>query len=100
MPLKEITVRELVDVIRSMNNTAAGHDGIPTHIVKKVALLIAPVLADIFNSSLMLGIFPDLLKVTKIIPILKNGDKCDIKKLSSYIVINIFQQIVGKTHAT
>ena len=96
MTPKEITVRELVDVIKSMNNTTAGHDGIPAHIIKKVALLIAPVLVDIFNASLISGIFPNLLKVAKIVPIFKSGDKCDIKNYRPISLLTFFSKLLEK----
>ena len=53
---------------------SSGHDGISTSLLKYLSpALIAP-LRIIINQSLITGIFPDQLKIAKVIPIYKKGD--------------------------
>ena len=52
---------------------SSGHDGISTSLLKYLSpALIAP-LRIIINQSLITGIFPDQLKIAKVIPIYKKG---------------------------
>ena len=54
---------------------SAGFDNISSKLLKNCAtLLIAPITA-LINQSLVKGIFPDLLKIAKVIPIYKKGDE-------------------------
>ena len=43
-------------------------------IIKKLLEFIAQPLTEIINGSLLSGIYPDLLKLAKVIPIFKTGD--------------------------
>ena len=47
---------------------------IPVHIIKLSKHIIAPDLTTIFNKCIDEGIYPDALKVAKVIPIQKSGD--------------------------
>ena len=53
---------------------APGYDSIPVHVIKFSFHLNSAPLADIINLSLLKGIFPDKLKIAKIIPIFKAED--------------------------
>ena len=46
-----------------------GYDNIPLHVVKHSFHLISAPLVDIINLSLLKGIFPDKLKIAKVIPV-------------------------------
>ena len=50
---------------------AAGYDNIPLHVVKHSFHLISAPLTDIINLSLLKGIFPDKLKIAKVILVYK-----------------------------
>ncbi len=56
------------------NGKAPGYDNLPIHIIKKSFELISEPLMLVINSSLEAGLFPDKLKVAKIIPIYKAGE--------------------------
>ena len=55
------------------SGTSPGFDDVHITVVKKIIHLISKPLCAIFNSSLKNGIFPDKLKVAKVIPIFKKG---------------------------
>ena len=57
------------------NSKAAGHDEIPIRFLKAIGLYISDHLTHFFNFCLMNGIFPDRLKIARVVPILKGGDK-------------------------
>ena len=50
---------------------SSGHDGLSMFLLKQLADLLAEPLAYIINCSLELSVFPDKLKIAKIIPIHK-----------------------------
>jgi len=71
-----ITSDEIVRIIHNFsNNKAPGNDNISTKILKEISDNIMLPLIYIFNLSFMTGIVPDLLKVAKVIPIYKKGEK-------------------------
>ena len=50
-----------------------GYDAISNKTLRKIAPEMAPIIAHLINSIIRTGIFPNNLKVSKIIPILKPG---------------------------
>ncbi len=55
-------------------------DDMSMYVISKVIVSIARPLAHIFNLSFSWGVFPDHMKIAKIIPIFKNGQKTEKKK--------------------
>ena len=74
-----------------INNKATGIHGIPNRALKDSAEIIAPSLTDIFNLSLASKVFPDDLKVGKIAPVHKSGDK---DQLNNYRPISVLPTVV------
>ena len=73
--LKPTTASELESICGMFaSEKAPGYDSIPMHVTKYSFHLISAPLADIINLSLLKGIFPDKLKIAKIIPIFKAED--------------------------
>ena len=54
---------------------SCGYDGISTKLLKTCKLEICKSVTLIINQTLSTGIFPDSLKVAKVIPLYKKGDK-------------------------
>ena len=54
-------------------STSEGYDNISTKILKQNMREVATPLAHIINVSLSHGIFPNDMKLAKIVPIFKNG---------------------------
>ena len=50
-------------------------DRIPTLIFKKMSHILAPVISELFNMSIMECFFPSCLKIERVIPIFKSGKK-------------------------
>ena len=57
------------------DNKSSGPSDIPIKILKIAAPIIIPQLVKIFNLSFKKGVFPDLMKLAKVIPIFKSGSK-------------------------
>ena len=65
-------------------------------LLHKVAPHIAIPLAHIYNCSVQTGIFPENMKISRIIPIFKSGDPLDPDNYRSIFMINIFSKVVEK----
>ena len=95
-----ITKYEILDLILSLSkNKASGYDEVPVKLLQEAAEYVCEPLSYIFNISLSAGIFPDDLKIAKVIPLFKKGEK---DKPSNYrpisvlpIVSKIFEKLVN-----
>ena len=65
-----------------------GYDGVSTEHLKLINKDISKCLTLIINQSLNSGIFSDKLKIAKVTPIYKKGDK---QIISNYRPISVFQ---------
>jgi hypothetical protein len=76
MFLFQVTESEVEKVARSFKNKwTAGIDGIPDYVTKQYIELLKIPLTNIYNASLESGIFPDKLKIAKVMPVHKKEDK-------------------------
>ena len=71
----ESTPDEVSMLICKIPNKGSPLDKIPTLIYKKMSHILAPVISELFNMSIMEGIFPSCLKISRVIPISKSGKK-------------------------
>lgn len=70
-----ITESDISKTIKSLQNkTSSGHDGISVKLLKLLAPGLSKSLTLIINQSLLTGIFPNKLKIAKVIPLYKKGD--------------------------
>ena len=53
---------------------SCGHDDIPVHTLKLSKYLLAPLLSNVINESICNGVFPDNIKIAKVVPLFKSGD--------------------------
>ena len=58
------------------NKNSSGIDELSNKLLRSIKNEISKPLAIIINQSLQTGIFPDLLKISKIKPVYKKSDKC------------------------
>jgi len=57
------------------NNKSPGHDEIPIIFIKQAVQIIALITASLINFSFQPGSFPNNLKIAKVVPVPKTGDK-------------------------
>ena len=82
---------EVSNIIFSLNqNKSDGANSIPIKILKLLNKDISDQLSILFNQSLSSGIFPSILKTSKIIPIYKKGSKLEC---SNYRPISLLSNI-------
>ena len=75
------TPPEVHNIINKLKNKKGSLNNVPIFILKKISHVISPLLADIFNHSIDSGIFPDKLKMGRVVPLYKDGP---ISNVSNY----------------
>ena len=77
-----VTIAEVRQTILSMKNSSAGWDDVPARVAKQSIDSYIEPLTCLINRSFADGIFPNELKLARIVPIFKSGD-CTV--LSNYV---------------
>ncbi|XP_065683760.1 uncharacterized protein LOC136096452 [Hydra vulgaris] len=75
MKNNKLSKKELLDAVNLLKpNKGNGVDNISSNIIIKSIFYLKTPLLHIFSLSLEQGIFPDKLKVARVMPVLKSGD--------------------------
>lgn len=89
--LFETSPDEVVNVILGLKEKKCNTlEQIPVHVIKYISSIISPHLSSIINQCFSQGKFPDSLKIAKVLPIYKAGDK---KSLSNYRPISLLSDM-------
>ena len=88
------------DIIATVNSckskTSCDFNGIDMKVVKKVVSYIAKPLSDICNKSFTQGVFPDNMKIGKVIPLYKAGDRNVFSNYRPISLLSQFSKILEK----
>jgi hypothetical protein len=95
--LAPITEYALVNTIRKLKNLyLMGYDELPENIIKNCGQYLKKPLVHIFNLSFQSGIFPNMLKISKIRPISKGGDERNTSDYRPISILPVFSKILEK----
>ena len=72
---------------------STGLDNISAKLIRECADIISGPLCDLFNKSLMSGIFPDDWKCARVIPLFKQGDSSDLNNYRPISVISVVAKV-------
>jgi len=75
------------------SNKAYGFDDVSPRVLKMVINCISHPLADIVNLSFNEGLFPDMLKLAKVVPLHKGGDNTILSNYRPVSVLSIFSKV-------
>jgi hypothetical protein len=87
----------VIKVARTLKNKfTSGSDEIPDYVIKHSIDYFKKPLTDIYNTSLEKGVFPDRLKIAKIIPVHKKGNTRDINNYRPIALLSVFYKLLEK----
>jgi hypothetical protein len=90
---------EITDIVNGFKNKkSSGHDEINILTLKQLLPNILKPLVHIVNISLSTGVFPSKLKVAKIIPIFKSGNKQDVNNYRPISLLTTISKIFEKIY--
>ena len=93
MSVPIITEYDTLQVISTLKSKKGHIDEIPADFIKDNKDLLAKPLTILFNQSVSTGVFPDRLKLAKIIPIHKTGNKTDLSNYRPISILPTFSKV-------
>ena len=72
---------------------ATGLDNISAKIIRECANLISVSLCDLFNKSLLSGIFPSNWKCARVTPLFKQGEASDLNNYRPISIISVVAKV-------
>ena len=78
------------------SSRSCGYDGLSMHLLKRIIHPLVTPITHICNLSLSTGIFPNSLKIAKIIPIYKKDDASQIKNYRPISLLPVISKILEK----
>ena len=98
--IAHISNEEVLEIIKSLNNKSTGPSNIPLNLLQTVADLIVFPLCHIINMSFSKGIFPEKLKIVKVIPLHKGGYAQDLNNFRPISLLSIWNLIPNQIRST
>ena len=93
-PVAEDAIAKIIDKLPP--KTSRGVDGLSMKFVKEIKDCILSPLCIIINQMLITGIFPNKLKIAKIVPVYKKDDNRAIQNYRPISVLPVFSKIFEK----
>ena len=75
-------------IIKNLNNSSAGWDDISPSVLKYIAPYITKALVNLINLSFQEGLFPDELKIARVIPLYNKSFQWGSKYARGLVVLN------------
>ena len=95
--LKKATETEVGKLHQELDtDKSTGIDKIPPKILKWGAKIFVPLLTKLFNKCISEGIYPDSLKIARVTPVFKDGDKNDVTSYRPISILTQFNRIFEK----
>lgn len=97
MFLAEVTEYDILSVVHKLKNkTSTDSDGIDMKIIKMTIDCIIKPFLYIVNLSFKTGVFPDKMKMAKVIPFFKTGDKHNFNNYRPISLLSQFSKVLEK----
>ena len=97
MQSEELNFDESKEAFKSLKrNKAAGFDDLSSNIIIDAYDSLKNILLHIFNAPIQQGIFPDSLKIAKVTPMFKSGDKDNISNYRPISILPVFSKVLER----
>lgn len=77
-------------------NKSPGHDDVNTKMLKVCEDVVLPKLIAVFNTIINTSVYPDILKISKIVPIPKGKGLCSIDSFRPIALLSLFDKLLEK----
>ena len=94
--MRPVSTVEIASIIMSLKNKSSEISVIPVKVLKFLSPIISPILSSLVNKSFSFGTFPDSLKIAKVIPISKPGDKSNVSNYRPISILPTFSKVFEK----
>ena len=94
MVVLPVNQSEIIDIIKTLKHSRPGWDAISANVVKVTYPCFIEPLAHIMNLSIKQGIFPNELKLAKVIPLYKASDPMVFSNYKPVSVLPLFSKIL------
>ncbi len=94
--IAHISEDEILKIINSLPLKGTGPASIPLRLLKLVANVIVIPLCRIINVSFSSGVFPDALKIAKVLALHKGGPTDDLNNYRPISLLSVFDKIIEK----
>ena len=96
MEHKELSFQEFEKAFKTLKrNKAIGYDGLSGNIIMDVYDSIKVILFKIFKASLEEAVFPEKLKIAKVIPVFKKVIKKILKTTDQFLFFQFFPKCLN-----
>ena len=94
---EKTTPNEIENIINNLNvRKASGADDLSVSVLKRLNKLLSPILSDLVNQAFEAGVYPDSLKLAKVIPLHKGGIDNDPNNFRPISILSNLNKIVEK----
>ena len=97
-PVKEAEVIRIIKLCK--HKDSMDYNDINMWVLSRIAPQVVKPLVHIFNLSFSTGIFPSEMKIAKVIPLFKNGNKSDFSNYRPISLLSQFPKILEKNYST
>jgi len=97
MFLNPVTVTEVISVIKSLPpKRSTDINDLSSWLIKQCYLPVVDIFTELINESFQTGVFPQVYKLAKVIPIYKKGNTLDITNYRPISILPIFSKVLEK----
>ena len=94
--LEPTSAGEITQIVKSFSAKKLRKDEIQPFILYMIIPIIAPLLAHLFNKCVTNGVYPNVFKVARVVPLHKAGDKTSVLNYRPISTLSIFNKIFEK----